>query len=69
MLKKAHKERLETRFSAIEASFQIEGLDPSHDDLYAQAKAQVLAGKVTAEEALAFVVDQTTKLTAKTAVA
>ena len=47
------------QFSGIEASFRIEGMDPSGDAVYEQAKAAVLAGETTPKQALEFAVEQT----------
>ncbi|MFY9746188.1 MAG: antitoxin VbhA family protein [Acidobacteriaceae bacterium] len=53
------RKQYQRRFSTIEASFRIEGMDPSGDALYETAKAKVLSGEMTPEEAHAFVVRQT----------
>ena len=58
MLDRDQKKRYEERFSSIESSFRIEGMDPSGDAIYRSAKAQVLAGTLTPKEALAFVLKQ-----------
>jgi len=41
----AQKQRYQKRFSAIESSFRIEGMDPSGDPAYEEVKARVLAGE------------------------
>jgi hypothetical protein len=67
MLDPVQRMRYQKRFSTIEASFRIEGMDPSGDAIYARAKAKVLSGEMTPQEAHAFVVRQTAdrhKLTA-----
>jgi len=65
MLSPIQKKRYEKRFSAIEASFRIEGMDPSQDIIYKKAKMQVLAGKMTPKQALSFVVEQSAKRNSK----
>ncbi len=59
MLSDDQKKLYQRRFSAIESSFRIEGMDPSEDAIYRRAKADVLAGKLTAKQALAYVIEQT----------
>lgn len=56
MLNPIQKKRYEKRFSTIEASFRIEGMDPSQDVIYKEAKAKVLDGEMTPQEARSFVV-------------
>lgn len=58
MLHPIQRKRYQKRFSTIEASFRIEGMDPSGDPVYQQAKARVLAGDFTPKQALSFVVQQ-----------
>jgi len=60
MLHPVQQRRYQKRFSAIEASFRIEGMDPSGDAIYEKAKAKVMAGEMTPQEAHSFVVQQTT---------
>ncbi|HEY3990749.1 MAG TPA: hypothetical protein VGM02_15710 [Acidobacteriaceae bacterium] len=57
MLDERRQERLKKRFAAIESSFRIEGMDPSGDAIYEQAKASVLAGRMTPKQALSFAVE------------
>jgi hypothetical protein len=57
MLNPAQKQRYQKRFSAIESSFRIEGMDPSGDPAYEEVKARVLAGEMTAKQALAHLVN------------
>lgn len=59
MLNRLLDKRYRKRFSAIEASFRIEGMDPSGDVIYEVAKAKVLRGEMTPQEAHSFVVQQT----------
>jgi hypothetical protein len=59
MLHPVRRQRYQRRFSTIEASFRIEGMDPSGDAIYEKAKAKVLAGEMTPQEAHSFVVQQT----------
>jgi hypothetical protein len=59
MLHPVQRQRYQKRFSTIEASFRIEGMDPSGDAIYEKAKAKVLAGEMTPQEAHSFVVRQT----------
>jgi hypothetical protein len=59
MLHPVQRQRYQKRFSTIEASFRIEGMDPSGDAIYEKAKAKVLAGDMTPQEAHSFVVQQT----------
>jgi hypothetical protein len=61
MLHPIQRERYQKRFSTIESSFRIEGMDPSGDPVYQQAKAKVLAGDLTPKQALSFVVQQSAK--------
>ena len=56
MLNPAQKERYRKRFSTIESSFRIEGMDPSGDPVYEEVKARVLAGEMTPKQALAHLV-------------
>lgn len=58
MLHPVQKKRYEKRFSTIESSFRIEGMDPSGDAIYRTAKARVLAGSMTPKQALKFVVQR-----------
>jgi hypothetical protein len=60
VLHPVQKLRYQKRFSAIEASFRIEGMDPSGDPLYEQAKELVLTGEMTPRQALEFVVLRST---------
>lgn len=55
------KQRYAKRFSAIESSFRVEGMDPSGDPIYEAAKAGVLSGELTPKQALTLVVEQSTK--------
>lgn len=55
------KKRYEKRFSMIEASFRIEGMDPSQDAIYLNAKRQVLEGTLSPREAVSFVVAQSSR--------
>jgi len=59
MLGPVQRKRYQKRFSTIEASFRIEGMDPSGDAIYEKAKAKVLSGEMTPQEAHTFVVRQT----------
>ena len=52
MLHPVQKKRYEKRFSTIESSFRIEGMDPSGDAIYESAKARVLSGSITPKQAL-----------------
>jgi hypothetical protein len=61
MLHPVQQKRYQKRFSTIEASFRIEGMDPSGDAIYETAKAKVLSGEMTPQEAHSFVVKQTAK--------
>lgn len=58
MLNPIQAERYQKRFSTVESSFRIEGMDPSGDDLYESAKASILAGEMTPKQALANIVEQ-----------
>ena len=58
MLNPVQKKRYQKRFLAIEASFRIEGMDPSGDAIYQSAKARVLTGAMTPQQALAYVTEQ-----------
>ena len=69
MLHPVEKQRYEERFSTIESSFRIEGMDPSGDEIYEKAKAQVLSGELTPKEALSFVVENSRKSRRKVAYA
>ena len=60
MTARAQKKLRQKRFTAIEASFRIEGMDPGADPVYKRAKAAVLSGSVTPRQALADVVAQST---------
>jgi len=62
MLNPIQKKRYRKRFSAIESSFRVEGMDPIHDIVYRNAKAQILRGTMTPKQALAYVVEQSGKL-------
>jgi len=53
MLSPEQKQRYQKRFSTIESSFRIEGMDPSGDPVYEEVKARVLAGEMTPKQALA----------------
>jgi hypothetical protein len=55
------KKRFSKRFSTIEASFRIEGMDPHRDPIYRAAKLNVLKGSMTPKEALAYVVRESTR--------
>jgi hypothetical protein len=59
VLHPVQRQRYQKRFSTIEASFRIEGMDPSGDAIYEKAKAKVLSGEMTPQEARSFVVKQT----------
>jgi hypothetical protein len=59
MLDPVQRKRYQGRFSTIEASFRIEGMDPSGDAIYETAKAKVLSGEMTPQEAHSFVVRET----------
>lgn len=59
MLNPIQRKRYQKRFSTIEASFRIEGMDPSGDAIYEMVKAKVLQGEMTPQEAHSFVVQQT----------
>jgi hypothetical protein len=69
VLNPVQRQRYLKRFSAIEASFRIEGMDPSGDSIYEKAKAKVLAGEMTPQEAHSFVVQQTAKAHKASAIA
>jgi hypothetical protein len=56
MLHPVQKQRYQKRFSTIESSFRIEGMDPTGDAIYQKAKAQVLCGNLTPKQAVKFVV-------------
>jgi hypothetical protein len=60
MLHPVQQKRYQKRFSTVEASFRIEGMDPAGDAIYEAAKAKVLAGEMTPQGAHSFVVQQTT---------
>lgn len=64
MLNPIQKKRYEKRFSTIEASFRIEGMDPSSDPVYLSAKRQVLDGTLSPREAVSFVVMQSSRRSA-----
>lgn len=68
MLNPIQKNRYQKRFSTIEASFRIEGMDPSGDAIYEAAKERVLSGSLTPKEAVAFVVKGTVRQQDKIAV-
>jgi hypothetical protein len=57
MLNPVQRQRYQKRFSTIESSFRIEGMDPSGDPVYEEVKARVLAGELTAKQALAQLVE------------
>ena len=57
MLNPAQRQRYQKRFSTIESSFRIEGMDPSGDPVYEDVKARVLAGEMTPKQALAQLVN------------
>ena len=59
MLNPIQRKRYQKRFSTIEASFRIEGMDPSGDAIYEMVKAKVLDGEITPREAHSLVVQQT----------
>jgi hypothetical protein len=59
MLNPIQKGRYQKGFSIIESSFRVEGMDPSGDVIYEEAKAKVLSGDMTPQEALSFVVQRT----------
>ena len=65
MLNPIQKKRFSKRFSAIEASFRIEGMDPRYDPIYRTAKLNVLRGSMTPKEALTYVVGESTRKHAK----
>jgi hypothetical protein len=58
MLDEKRKARYLKRFAAIESSFRIEGMDPSGDQIYNAAKAGVLSGRMTPQQALRFAVQR-----------
>ncbi len=58
MLDSIQRKRYAKRFSAIESSFRIEDMDPSHDSIYQEAKTHILAGRMTPKQALSFVIKQ-----------
>lgn len=68
MLNPIQKKRFYKRFSTIEASFRIEGMDPHRDPIYRAAKLNVLKGLMTPREALTYVVKESTQKSASQAV-
>jgi len=68
MLNPIQKKRFYKRFSAIEASFRIEGMDPHTDPIYRAAKLKVLKGSMTPKEALTYVVKESNQKHASRAV-
>jgi hypothetical protein len=54
MLNPDRREAQVKDFSELEASFRLEGVDPSGDPIYEAAKAAVLAGEMTLDEAIEF---------------
>ena len=68
MLNPVQKKRYQKRFSAVESSFRIEGMDPSRDAIYRHAKQQVLDGKMTPKEALDYVIEHSASCQTKIAV-
>jgi hypothetical protein len=55
MLDPMQKQRYQERFATVESSFRLEDMDPGNDEIYRDAKAQVLAGTMTPKQALAYV--------------
>jgi hypothetical protein len=58
MLNPVLEKRYQKQLAAIEASFRVEGMDPSEDPVYQSAKAKVLAGEMTPKQALTYVIEQ-----------
>jgi hypothetical protein len=54
MLNPDEREAQVNDFSELEASFRLEGMDPSGDPIYEAAKAAVLSGEMTLDEAIEF---------------
>jgi hypothetical protein len=61
MLNPIQKKRYAKRFSTIEASFRIEGMDPHPDPIYRAAKLKVLKGTITPKQALTYALEQTAR--------
>jgi hypothetical protein len=61
MLHPVQKQRYKKRFSTIESSFRVEGMDPSGDAIYETAKAGILSGELTPKQALSLVVQRSAK--------
>ncbi len=62
MVNPIQKNRYEKQFSTIESSFRLEGMNPSGDAIYEYAKAAVLDGTMTPEQALVYVAEQSRNL-------
>ncbi len=62
MINPAQEQKYRKQFASVESSFRIEGMDPSDDPIYRRAKEAILAGTMTPDQALTYVVQETEML-------
>jgi hypothetical protein len=67
MLNSDQKQQYLERFATIESSFRVEGMDPSGLPAYEEAKARILSGELTPEQAVELVCERTAAMHEATA--